>query len=156
MVHALKEIHRLLTPAGRLIDIHPFAAAPTIEIRQDGQITFSEPAPDYPVADVQQAEKALAHVVREGLFAVEDKRRFDFRTYAASVAELQAFLAEQDSLTNGGRDEATAAQNYEALVAHIEQLMQAAGAGAEVVLHERGHMALLRPEQPVSAVAGAD
>ncbi|HSM55575.1 MAG TPA: hypothetical protein VK879_05400 [Candidatus Sulfomarinibacteraceae bacterium] len=145
MVHALKEIHRLLAPAGRLIDIHPFAEAPVIEIHQGGLLTFSEPVPEYAVEAIQHAEKALADVIGCGLFAVEGAHQFDFRTYASSVAELQAFLADQDSLTGDPRDEAAMAQNYEALAAHIEQLMQAAGEGADVVFHERVHMALLRP-----------
>lgn len=145
MVHALKEIHRLLAPAGRLIDVHPFAEAPVIEIHQDGRLTFSEPVPEYSVEGIQYAEKALSHVIDRGLFAVEQTRAFDFCTYGSSVAELQAFLEDEDSLIDRARDEAAAAQNYEALVAHIEQLMQAAGEGAEVVLHERVHMTLLKP-----------
>lgn len=66
MVHALESIHRLLAPGGRLVDIHPFAEAPLIEIHQGGLITFSEPAPDYPLAEIEQAEKALAQVIGRG------------------------------------------------------------------------------------------
>lgn len=146
MVHALESIHQLLAPSGRLIDIHPFAEAPVIAIHLGGRITFSEPAPVNAVEDIQFAEKALAHVIGRGLFAVERAHQFDIRTYASSVAELMEFQADQESLSGGPADEAATIQ-IEELAAHVEQLMQAAGDGAEVFLLERVHMALLRPEQ---------
>lgn len=151
MVHALEEIHRLLAPDGRLLDIHPFAEPPLVEIHQAGRITFSEPAPDYPVADVQNAEKALAHVVRKGLFAVEREGAFHFRTYASSVAELTDFLAGQ-----GGWTEEKATERERAMATHVEQRLAAAGEGAEVALHERVQMTLLRAERPVSAATSID
>lgn len=140
MVHALESIHRLLAPGGRLVDIHPFTEAPLIEIHEGKRITFSEPAPDYPLADIEHAEKALADVAGRGLFTVERASTFDFRTYASSVAELMNFLAEQGNWTE---EEATARE--EAMAAHVEQLLAAAGEGAEVALHERAHLTLLRP-----------
>lgn len=155
MVHALESIHRLLAPAGRLIDIHPFAEERVIEIHQGGQITFSEPVPAYAIADIEHAEKALAQVIGRGLFAMERASSFDFRTYAPSVAELVAYLTEQGSLGDEGQEEGARVREMEALAAQVEQLMEAAGAGAEVVLHERGHMALLRPERPTSLVSTA-
>ena len=145
MVHALESIHHLLTPAGRLIDIHPFAEAPMIEVHQGGRRTFSEPVPAYAVEDIQHAEQALAHTVENGFFAVERARAFQFRTYAFSVAELTGFLAEQGSFAGGppGEDVAAQAAQYEEMAAHVEQLMQAAGEGTEVVLHERAHIIML-------------
>ena len=143
MVHALEIIHRLLTPAGRLIELHPFAEAAVIEIHQGGLITFSEPVPAYAVEDIQHAEKALAQAIGRGLFAVERERHFEFRTYASSVAELVAHLAEQKSLTDRSQDEGVAAQ-YEEMAAEVEQLMQAAGEGAEVAFYERAHVAVLQ------------
>ena len=146
MVHALENIHRLLGPGGRLIDIHPFAEAPTIEIHQGERMTFSEPAPAYALEDIERAEKALANVIGRGLFIVERADMFDFRTYAASVAELVAYLTAQGSLANEEPEEGARAKKIEELAARVEQLMEAAGAEAEVVLREKVHVALLRPE----------
>ena len=153
MVHALESIHRLLAPGGRLIDIHPFAEAPVVEIHQGGRITFSEPLPAYAVEDIEHSKRALAEVIGRGLFAVERADMFDFRTYAASVAELVAYLTEQGSLGDGGPEGEGAAETEE-LAAHVEQLMEAAGVGAEVVLHEKVHITLLRPV-PMSRTATA-
>ena len=144
MVHALEKIHQLLAPGGRLVDIHPLAQAPLIEIHARERITFSEPAPDYPLADIEHAEQALAHVVREGLFAIEREGAFDFRTYAPSVAELVEYLKEQGSLGDGRPDEADMVQREE-MIAHVERLMRAAGEGAKVALHERARITVLRP-----------
>jgi len=150
MVHALESIHRLLAPAGRLIDIHPFAEAPSIEIHQGERITFSEPVPAYALADIKHAEKALADVIGRGLFSVERAGTFDFRTYAASVGELVAYLTEQGSLGGEGPEEETKVREREELAARVAHLMHTAGEGAEVVLHERVHIALLKPERPTS------
>ena len=144
MVHALERIHHRLAPTGRLINLHPFAEAAVIEIHQGGSITFSNPVPAYAVEDIQQAEKALAQAVGQGLFAVERERHFEFRTYASSVAELVGYLAEQEYRTDRPQDEGIAAQ-YEEMAAEVEQLMQAAGEGAEVVFYERAHIVLHAP-----------
>jgi SAM-dependent methyltransferase len=90
MVHALEEIHRLLKPAGTLIEIHPRADAPPfVEVRSNGQVHFSEvdPAFDYE-EDLRHADAAVESVLDRGVFVLEDRRRFELRTYAASVKEL--------------------------------------------------------------------
>jgi hypothetical protein len=144
MVHALESIHRLLKPDGRLIDIHPFAEAPLIEIHQEGKIAFVEPQPAAAVEDMQQADNALAHVIRHGLFGVERASEFEFRVYASTVSELRDFLAEAEAYDNTRLDEAAAAQQ-EALAARVEGLMRVAGAGAEVAYFERARIARLAP-----------
>jgi len=145
MVHALEDIHRLLKPDGRLIDIHPFAEAPLIEIHQGGKIAFAEQVPAYAVEDIQQAENALAHVIEHGLFAVERAREFDFRIYASSVVELHDFLTEAEAFANSSPPEETAAAQYAELAAHVEGLMRVAGEGAEVAHYEKVRIARLAP-----------
>jgi len=144
MVHALQQIHRLLKPGGRLIDIHPFVEAPLIEIHQGGEIAVAGQVPSYAVEDIQQAENALKHVVEHGLFAVERAREFDFRLYASTVVELHEFLTEAEAFANSPLDEAATAQEAE-LAAHVEGLMRAAGEGAEVAHYEKVRIARLRP-----------
>jgi hypothetical protein len=91
MVHALEEIRRLLKPAGTLIEIHPAVdAPPLVEVMSNGARSFSEDDPvfDYE-EDLRQAESAVATVIERELFVLEERRRFELRTYAASVKELR-------------------------------------------------------------------
>jgi SAM-dependent methyltransferase len=91
MVHALEEIHRLLKPSGTLIEIHPAVERPPfVEVRSNGQLFFSEEDPvfDYE-QDLRRAEAAVESVLDRGLFVLEDRRRFELRTHAASVKEMR-------------------------------------------------------------------
>ncbi|HEY6074870.1 MAG TPA: hypothetical protein VIV15_16190, partial [Anaerolineales bacterium] len=82
MVHALEEIHRLLKPAGVLIDLHPVVESLPIEVHQGekidlaGFVTVRQWCIDY-----QQADHALAEIVQRGLFAIEREGTFDSFTY---------------------------------------------------------------------------
>ncbi|HEU5113723.1 MAG TPA: hypothetical protein VFU96_10430 [Acidimicrobiia bacterium] len=93
MVYALEEIHRLLKPAGALIEIHPsMEGPPLVEVRSNGRLSFAEDDPGFDYAeDVRQAEAAVASVVDQGMFVLEDRRRFELRTYADSVKELRDY-----------------------------------------------------------------
>ncbi len=91
MVHALEQIHRLLKPAGILIEIHPAADAPPfVEVRSNKELLFSEldPAFDYE-EDLRHAEAAVESVLDRSLFELEDRRRFELRTHASSVKEMR-------------------------------------------------------------------
>jgi SAM-dependent methyltransferase len=91
MVHALEQIHRLLKPAGILIEIHPAVDGPPfVEVRSNEELFFSEedPAFDYE-EDLRRAEAAVESVLERRLFALEDRRKFELRTYAASVKEMR-------------------------------------------------------------------
>lgn len=144
MVHALEDIHRLLKPAGHLIDIHPFAEASLGEIHQGQAILFSTPVPTDALDEIQQADSALARVVQRGLFAVEQASEFDFRVYASSVSQLRDYLAEASAFHADSLDEQVVAQ-WEELATQVEGLMSAAGEGAEVATCERAHIARLAP-----------
>ncbi|MGH2347886.1 MAG: hypothetical protein ACRDFT_00305 [bacterium] len=144
MVHALEEIHRLLTPDGRLIDIHPVREAPLIKVLRRGAVMFSEPAPDHDGDDYRHADAAVANVVRRGLFAVEHRTEFDFVTHAASIAELQEYLEESNAYEHAAKDQSRAAQDA-AVARRVEQVMRASGRGATVVHQERTQIARLKP-----------
>jgi SAM-dependent methyltransferase len=91
MVHALEEIHRLLKPGGTLIEIHPAVEPPpSVEVRSDGEPSFIEDDPVFDYEDdLRDAEAAVATAVERGVLVLEDRRRFELRTYAASVEELR-------------------------------------------------------------------
>jgi hypothetical protein len=144
MVHALQNIHRLLKPGGSLIDIHPFADEPLIEIHQGEKIAFTERLPAYSVEDIQQAENALARVIQHCWFTVERAREFDFRIYASSVAELRDFLTEMDAYDNRPLDEMTMTQ-YAELATRVEGVIQVGGEGTEVAYYQKVRIARLTP-----------
>ncbi len=145
MVHALEEIHRLLRPGGNLIDIHPVLKSPLVEVYQGSRVLFVEPYPGYDYEeDLRQAEDALAQIVQRRLFVVERNGEFDFVTYGSSVAELRDFLVKAGAYDDRPKDEAVAARAAE-LAARVEEIMHAAGEGAEVAYHERGRIARLNP-----------
>jgi len=145
MVHALEEIQRLLKPDGCLIDIHPVLEAPLIKVYQGSSVLFVEPYPGYDdKEDLRQAEDVLAQVVQRGLFVIERSGEFDLTIYASSVAELQEFFAKVGAYDDSPKDDAVEAQRT-ALYARVEEIMQAAGDGAEVAYHERARINRLNP-----------
>jgi hypothetical protein len=147
MVHALEEIRRLLKPTGALIDIHPVAESSPIEIHQGGKI---ELAGNLSVRqwcfDYQQADNALTEITQRGLFAVEHEFAFDSLTHYGSAAELRTSLKESiDKFARNARSAGEEAPQVEVLAARAEELMQAAGSEAELIVRERTHISRLRP-----------
>ncbi len=96
MVHALREIHRTLRPAGLLIDLRPITTARTLEIlRPSG----AEYVGDFEVLetdpDDEAANAAVRAVLASGLFRRERAGQFQLATYWASVDEMKAFVDER-------------------------------------------------------------
>src|SRR3982074_2435095 len=89
MVDALSRAHRLLDPAGFLIDVHPTATDASMEV---GAVrTGRVEAGDAPWRHAAAA-RALAAVVDAGLFAIERTYRFSFYTYGDSLEELRDYV----------------------------------------------------------------
>jgi len=147
MVHALEEIHRLLKPTGVLIDIHPVSESSPVEIHQKGEIDLAgHLSVRQWCIDFEQADTALAEIVRRGLFAVEREVVFDSLNYYGSAAEMRTSLKE--SIDKYAREAQSAGEDVphvEALAARAEELMRAAGSGAELIVREPTHMSRLRP-----------
>ena len=95
MVHALEQIHRFLKPGGILVDIHPVAEPPLVEVHQGGRVLFAGPFPGFSHEDDQRAEDALASAVERGLYARERHAQFEFLVYASSFPELLDYVEEQ-------------------------------------------------------------
>ena len=145
MVHALEEIQRLLKPDGCLIDIHPLREAPLIKVYQGRNLLFAESNPGYDYeADLRHAENALQEIIQRGLFLIEGKGEFDLVTYSSAVTELRDFLAKIEAYDDSPKDDAVIARQEE-VYARADEIMQAAGYGAEVALHERARILRLRP-----------
>lgn len=147
MVHALEEIRRLLSSAGVLIDMHPAAEFPSIEINQGGKIDV---AGDLLVRqwidDYQHTDSALAESLRLGLYVVERESVYDCLTYFDSVEEMRTIL--KASFDESAREAEAAGEEVsqvELLAVRADDLMQKAGSGAELRMHERIHISRLRP-----------
>jgi hypothetical protein len=147
MVHALEEIHRLLKPNGALVDIHPISEPSSIEVHQAGSV---DPVGRLTVRqwcfEFEQADDALAEILDRGLFIQERHALFDLPTHYESAAEFGA--DQKEAVAVFARDEQAAVEplpQIEALTVRAEESMRAAGAGAELILHERTHLSRLRP-----------
>jgi hypothetical protein len=148
MVHALSEIHRLLRVDGVLIEVHPVREPPTIEVRSNGGLRFSEHDPGYDYeAELRSAEAAVAEVLVRGLFTLDGETIFDFFTHAMTVRELRDFFAVGSAYDSAPKDEALA-RRQDDLYGHVEELMAAARDLATLVYNERGHMNRLAPVFP--------
>jgi hypothetical protein len=153
MVHALEEIHRLLRPAGCLIDIHPAPAPTLIEVHRGGTIRFSTQVPGQTFEDVQCADDALAQVIKKGLFAVEQAGQFDWRTYASSVAELRDHVVQESGYTERPTRELAALRDSE-FAARVQGVLNAAGEGSEVARLNPVQIARLNPVSKCTAGPG--
>ena len=94
MVHALHQIYDHLKPGCYLIDIHPSGDPPPIDVRlgqQVHRVGWINEEDDY--IEYTQADEALAEAVRRGWYKVNQAERFAFTTYADTMAELLAHLA---------------------------------------------------------------
>ena len=147
MVHALEEIHRLVKPTGILIDIHPVAEASPIKIRQGEKIELVR---DLSVrqwcSDYQHADEALTEIKQRGLFMIEREGIFNSLTYYDSAAEMRTdWKAAIDKFARDAQSIAESVPQAEAMAARAEELMQAAGSGAELIVGERVHISRLKP-----------
>ncbi len=147
MVHALREIHRLLRRDGCLIEIHPVVGAPTVEVSQDGHLSFVEHDPGYDYEDdLRSAEDAVDRVIEAGVFMVDRSREFELRTHSSSVAELRDHFAVSSAYDEDPKDEYLLALQTE-MFTRVEQVMRTSDRSVEVVYCERARMTLLRPRR---------
>ena len=146
MVHALEEIHRLLKTAGTLIEIHPAVDAPPfVEVRSNGDLFFSEDDPVFDYEDLRHADAAVASVLDRGVFVLDDRRRFELRTYAASVKELRdhwAFVGAYDPEEPGE----TLVRRRDGMYARAHEALEGAP-GSEIVYVEPATMSRLTPSR---------
>jgi hypothetical protein len=147
MVHALEEIHRIVKPAGSLIDIHPVAEPSPIEIHQRGRIdAVGALSVRQWCVDFQEADSALATVTGRGLFALEQGSVFDSLTHYGSAEELGTSVKESiHKFARDAQSEAEAVPHAEALAARAAELLRAAVRDAELIVRERTHISRLRP-----------
>ena len=139
MVHALQQIHRLLTPSGILVDIHPVLEAPLVEVLACEAVVHAEPEPDVSLEDYRQAELALAEVVDRGFYTLDSTSEFELLVRANSVSELVEF--EQDTSAYVSRQKSSDEEARErGLMARVEQALCEAGPASIIAIRERGRI----------------
>jgi hypothetical protein len=144
MVHAFEEIHRMTRPAGTLIEIHPALEFPVLEVRSKGELFFSENDPGFDYEeDSRHAEAAVATVVGQGLFVLEESRRFEMRTHASSLQELRDHWAVADAYDPEEKEE-TLARLADEMYARAHEVLERSR-GAELVYVEPATMSRLTP-----------
>jgi hypothetical protein len=144
MVHALEEIHRMTRPAGTLIEIHPALEFPFLEVRSNGELSFSENDPGFDYEeDSRHAEAAVATVVARGLFVLEESRRFELRKHASSLQELRDHWAVADAYVTEEKEE-TLARRAEEMYARADKVRERSP-GAELVYVEPATISRLTP-----------
>lgn len=135
MVHALEEIHRVTRPAGTLIEIHPALEFPFLEVRSTEELFFSENDPGFDWdEDSRHAEEAVAAVVDQGLFVLQERRRFELRIHASSLDELRDHWAVADAYITEKKEE-TLTRRAEEMYARAHEVLERTP-GAELVYVE--------------------
>ena len=136
MVHALKQVHRLLKPAGALIDIHPMPQLPHVEAYHEGRAIFSEPLLVSYLDGIMQAESALAQVVEAGLFNAGKKSVIDFRHHAPSPQELFTHWDAIEPYSDSPKDPAVAASE-KWVFRRLGSFLQTSRTPSKIAIRER-------------------
>ena len=135
MVHALQLTRRILHPNGLLINVHDLPTPHVIEVHSlvsANKVGWLMDSEDF--ENERSALNALAQVVTDSYFILEDERDFSHNIYVDDLNELQEWLAESW----------TTAVLPERILQHLEELIRDAGQPAKIVLRLQARMVKLR------------
>src|SRR5688572_4711697 len=125
MVHALQEAHRVLKPNGLLLDLRPAPVHRRVGIERAGgyqQLGIMRERFDDDLA----ADRAVAQVVREGLFATARRTRFGVNRVLDRLDEFREWLDEFVTLGE--------LPSHDWLVERVERALAAAGGKTTIVV----------------------
>jgi hypothetical protein len=135
MVHALQQTHGLLQPNGLLVNVHDLPAPHVIEVHSSKtlhKVGWLMDEDDF--ENERSAFNALAQVVVDGYFILEDERNFGYNIYVDALDELQEWLAEWWS----------SAILPDKIIQRLAELTRDAGQSAKIVLALQARMSKLR------------
>lgn len=134
MVDALRRVHRMVTPTGLVVDVHPteVPAALYVEGRPVGDLD----AADAPMRHAA-ADSAVPAAIDAGLFSEVASTEFEFFTYADTVEELRDHVAANWRNTRIGPE----------TVARAQKALASAPAGTRPAVREHVRLTVLRPRQ---------
>lgn len=144
MVHALEEIHRLLRPDGRLVDIRPYAEPSIVEVISGNQTLFAEPKREHDHEGVLASDRAMAEILERNTFSVERAREFMFFSYGSSAAEIREFWDRYNDYDPEPKENDQLAFE-DKVYARAEKVRAESSKDAEVAVHERVRIARLEP-----------
>ena len=96
MVDALREIWRILSAQGILVDLRPLpsSACPVEVVTPDEVVEVGEIDASGIVADDVAADRAAAQVVQDGRYLLRKDTRFEFEFSWDTVGEMASFMEE--------------------------------------------------------------
>jgi len=145
MVHALREIHRLIKSTGYLVDIHPTQEKTQFEVHEkNGKVTLSVQVPGQTFTDIRHAEDAIDRVKREGFYSLEKAIEFEIRIYASSIKEMCDYLVKESAYDETPPHELAALQQEE-LVKKVERSLHDAGRGSQMACVYPARISRLKP-----------
>jgi hypothetical protein len=139
MVHALRQCHRVLRPEGVLIDLRPAAVHRVVGLETAGRFRRVAVMRER-FTDERAADRAVAHVVREGLFSVAARRRFPCRRVMDTVREFQEWLEIAIRLSKWPRHEWLVRR----IAARLDARSGEHGGGVRIVVRGPMDLAVLR------------
>ena len=96
MVHALKEIWRVLAPGGYLIDLRPHSGKSPVEVVGAGWAVLAglvDESLDSP--DEIAANESMTYVIHKGWFVHDREESFKFALYWDTPDEMKAYTEEK-------------------------------------------------------------
>ena len=93
MVHALREIWRVLAGSGTLVDVRPLSGLYPIElVRASTVVHIGEIDATAMAADDAASDRAVQDAVTEGHFLARQDNQFDFDLYWDNVQEMASYM----------------------------------------------------------------
>ena len=138
MVHALHEARRVLKRNGLLVDLRPAAVHRRVGITRAGRYQHLDTMRER-FDDDYAANRAVAHVVRQGLFKAEEPIRFDGNRVMDTLNEFRVWTSEFVTLGKFA--------SHDWLVQRVEQALHGKQVNTKIVVSGPLDLRVLRKRE---------